>query len=179
MNPTMITLNSGLLYHRVKREIGFACPSWACSTSGSCVLSDMLVRRLAGRHHPSYTHLQLHTIAPPMARYTSQHQSLQAKSSSGNVIGSTRSRCLSRLVRMALYVPSMVQFLSEHSHRCSRCEMEGCRVVLDAKFYVLDPNSSSREISRDCARAVSSDLVGPSIICSSRDVKRKGLVRKS
>jgi hypothetical protein len=41
INPTMMTLNSGLLYHRVNRETGLMCGSFAFSTSGSMTLLDM------------------------------------------------------------------------------------------------------------------------------------------
>jgi hypothetical protein len=41
INPTTTTLNSGLLYHRVNRDVGLATWSLAFSVSGSTVLDDI------------------------------------------------------------------------------------------------------------------------------------------
>lgn len=42
IKPTTMTLNSGLLYHLVKRDTGFDGAAPALSTSGSICLSDMM-----------------------------------------------------------------------------------------------------------------------------------------
>jgi hypothetical protein len=140
MSPTTITLNRGLLYHRVKREMGFACPSWACSTSGSSVLSDMLARshavRLAGPSSILYASPAPHNCASPATIHISTPKSssqvLQRKCDWLDPLQMPFAASANGVIRSFDGT-----ILSEHAHRCSRCETKGSRVVLDAKFYLL------------------------------------------
>jgi hypothetical protein len=67
INPTTMTLNSGLLYHRVKRETRFTCVL-SCSISGSMAFSDMMriSRNKLLIHSRSCRILHSYTDLPPI-----------------------------------------------------------------------------------------------------------------